>query len=232
MNIICRANVWFIDGRCLFTLCSLHVFGETSGEHHLELCVLAWSGCLHLSAVHHLSHSSWTEDTRSCIFSESALRQSRENQEPLVEVLDRQIEQKFEEFDQLAMAGKKLFDDEHHLNKMVYKLSLISASVALLNWYTNSTHFVTLHSLEVSYERTTSSFLWMTKLKCFFCCFFSLLFVLCRSARGWRSWGACWDGSWSTGGLRRISCWADRRLKKLRQTLFTPRLRSAARKHR
>ncbi|KTG27022.1 hypothetical protein cypCar_00010088, partial [Cyprinus carpio] len=62
---------------------------------------------------------SWTEDTRSCIFSESALRQSRENQEPLVEVLDRQIEQKFEEFDQLAVAGKKLFDDEHHLNKMI-----------------------------------------------------------------------------------------------------------------
>ncbi|XP_059421659.1 uncharacterized protein LOC132156709 isoform X2 [Carassius carassius] len=67
----------------------------------------------------YLAMISWTEDTRSCIFSESALRQSRENQEPLVEVLDRQIEQKFEEFDQLAMAGKKLFDDEHHLNKMI-----------------------------------------------------------------------------------------------------------------
>uniref|UniRef100_A0A9J7ZL59 PH domain-containing protein n=1 Tax=Cyprinus carpio carpio TaxID=630221 RepID=A0A9J7ZL59_CYPCA len=67
----------------------------------------------------YLAMISWTEDTRSCIFSESALRQSRENQEPLVEVLDRQIEQKFEEFDQLAVAGKKLFDDEHHLNKMI-----------------------------------------------------------------------------------------------------------------
>ncbi|XP_052428732.1 uncharacterized protein LOC127970291 isoform X4 [Carassius gibelio] len=67
----------------------------------------------------YLAMISWTEDTRSCIFSESALRQSRENQEPLVEVLDRQIEQKFEEFDQLAMAGKKLFDNEHHLNKMI-----------------------------------------------------------------------------------------------------------------
>ncbi|XP_043111256.1 spectrin alpha chain isoform X3 [Puntigrus tetrazona] len=67
----------------------------------------------------YLAMISWTEDTRSCIFSESALRQSRENQEPLVEVLDRQIEQKFEEFDQLAVAGKKLFDDKHHLNKMI-----------------------------------------------------------------------------------------------------------------
>uniref|UniRef100_A0A9J8B195 PH domain-containing protein n=1 Tax=Cyprinus carpio carpio TaxID=630221 RepID=A0A9J8B195_CYPCA len=67
----------------------------------------------------YLAMISWTEDTRSCIFSESALRQSRENQEPLVEVLDRQIEQKFEEFDQLTVAGKKLFDDEHHLNKMI-----------------------------------------------------------------------------------------------------------------
>ncbi|XP_052468414.1 uncharacterized protein LOC128025875 isoform X2 [Carassius gibelio] len=67
----------------------------------------------------YLAMISWTEDTRSCIFSESALRQSRENQEPLVEVLDRQIEQKFEEFDQLAVAGQKLFDDEHHLNKMI-----------------------------------------------------------------------------------------------------------------
>ncbi|XP_067241726.1 uncharacterized protein [Chanodichthys erythropterus] len=67
----------------------------------------------------YLAMISWTEDTRSCIFSESALRQSRENQEPLVEVLDRQIEQKFEEFDQLTVAGKKLFGDEHHLNKMI-----------------------------------------------------------------------------------------------------------------
>ncbi len=121
----------------MFDLLMGDEFGERSGEHHLELCVLAWSACLHLSAVHLHSHSSWTEDTRSCIFSESALRQSRENQEPLVEVLDRQIEQRFEEFDRLTVAGKKLFNDEHHLNKMVYKLSLISASVALLNWYTD-----------------------------------------------------------------------------------------------
>ncbi|XP_077073612.1 uncharacterized protein mymx isoform X2 [Siphateles boraxobius] len=67
----------------------------------------------------YLAMISWTEDTRSCIFSESALRQSRENQEPLVEVLDRQIEQKFEEFDRLTVDGEKLFGDEHHLNKMI-----------------------------------------------------------------------------------------------------------------
>lgn len=74
---------------------------------------------LHPSVLHLLSHSSWTEDTRSCIFSESARRQSRENREPLVEVLDQQIEQKFEEFDRLVVDGKKLFDADHHLNKMV-----------------------------------------------------------------------------------------------------------------
>ncbi|XP_056326642.1 uncharacterized protein LOC130239459 isoform X2 [Danio aesculapii] len=67
----------------------------------------------------YLDMISWTEDTRSCIFSESALRQSRQNQEPLVEVLDRQIQHKFEEFDRLALAGQKLFDHQHHLSKMI-----------------------------------------------------------------------------------------------------------------
>ncbi|XP_005173083.3 uncharacterized protein mymx [Danio rerio] len=67
----------------------------------------------------YLDMISWTEDTRSCIFSESALRQSRQNQEPLVEVLDRQIQHKFEEFDRLAVAGQKLFDHQHHLSKMI-----------------------------------------------------------------------------------------------------------------
>ncbi|XP_057198287.1 spectrin beta chain, non-erythrocytic 1 isoform X5 [Triplophysa rosa] len=67
----------------------------------------------------YLAMISWTEDTRSCIFSESARRQSRESRQPLVEVLDQQIEQKFEEFDRLVLDGKKLFDAEHHLNNMI-----------------------------------------------------------------------------------------------------------------
>lgn len=104
----------------VFSLC----LDQTSVWYHHELCVLACSASLQPSVVHLLSHSSWTEDTRSCIFSESARRQSRENREPLVEVLDQQIEQKFEEFDQLVVAGKKLFDEEHHLNKMVHLTEL------------------------------------------------------------------------------------------------------------
>ncbi|XP_030628129.1 uncharacterized protein mymx [Chanos chanos] len=67
----------------------------------------------------YLAMISWTEDTRSCIFSESALLHGRDNQEPLADILDQQIEQKFEEFDELAAAGKKLIDEEHHLTKMI-----------------------------------------------------------------------------------------------------------------
>ncbi|XP_036429503.1 spectrin beta chain, erythrocytic isoform X2 [Colossoma macropomum] len=67
----------------------------------------------------YLAVISWTEDTRSRIFSESALRQGRESQASMVELLDQQIEQKFQEFDLLAAAGKKLLSEDHHLAKMI-----------------------------------------------------------------------------------------------------------------
>ncbi|XP_076830237.1 uncharacterized protein mymx isoform X2 [Brachyhypopomus gauderio] len=67
----------------------------------------------------YLAMISWTEDTRSRIFSESSLRRGQENQGCLVELLDKQIEQKFQEFDILAVAGKKLLDEGHHLAKMI-----------------------------------------------------------------------------------------------------------------
>ncbi|KAI4889742.1 hypothetical protein NFI96_019653 [Prochilodus magdalenae] len=67
----------------------------------------------------YLAVISWTEDTRSRIFSESALRQGRESQGSMVELLDQQIEQKFQEFDLLAAAGKKLLSEDHHLAKMI-----------------------------------------------------------------------------------------------------------------
>ncbi|KAM6956309.1 uncharacterized protein mymx [Aplochiton taeniatus] len=67
----------------------------------------------------YLAMISWTEDTRSCIFSDTALRLGRDGQEPMAAELDLQIEQKFEEFDQLAAAGRKLLDTEHHLAEMV-----------------------------------------------------------------------------------------------------------------
>ncbi|XP_017576865.1 uncharacterized protein LOC108441705 isoform X2 [Pygocentrus nattereri] len=67
----------------------------------------------------YLAVISWTEDTRTRIFSESALRQSRESQGSMVELLDQQIEQKFQEFDLLEAAGKKLLSEDHHLAKMI-----------------------------------------------------------------------------------------------------------------
>ncbi|XP_031434785.1 spectrin beta chain, non-erythrocytic 5 isoform X6 [Clupea harengus] len=67
----------------------------------------------------YLAMISWTEDTRSYIFSESAKHQAKENQVPVAELLDLQIEQKFKEFDELSAAAKKLIDSEHHLTKMI-----------------------------------------------------------------------------------------------------------------
>ncbi|XP_041865987.1 uncharacterized protein LOC121655431 isoform X2 [Melanotaenia boesemani] len=67
----------------------------------------------------YLAMISWTEDTRSCIFSETALHLGRDGQRPLAAELDLQIEQKFEEFDRLSITGKTLFNKEHHLTQMV-----------------------------------------------------------------------------------------------------------------
>ncbi|XP_035981763.1 uncharacterized protein LOC105916020 isoform X3 [Fundulus heteroclitus] len=63
----------------------------------------------------YLALISWTEDTRSCIFSDAALHPRREGQRPL----DVQIEQRFNEFDELASTAKTLLDREHHLTQMV-----------------------------------------------------------------------------------------------------------------
>ncbi|XP_029926849.1 uncharacterized protein mymx isoform X2 [Myripristis murdjan] len=67
----------------------------------------------------YLAMISWTEDTRSCIFSDTALHLGKDGQEPLAAELDMQIEQKFEEFDVLAATARNLFDREHHLTDMV-----------------------------------------------------------------------------------------------------------------
>lgn len=63
--------------------------------------------------------SSWTEDTRSCIFSDTALHLGKDGQRPLAAELDMQIEHKFEEFDELADTGRNLLHKEHHLTQMV-----------------------------------------------------------------------------------------------------------------
>ncbi|XP_041803637.1 uncharacterized protein LOC121613964 isoform X2 [Chelmon rostratus] len=67
----------------------------------------------------YLAMISWTEDTRSCIFSDTALHLGKDGQRPLAAELDMQIEQKFEEFDELVATGMNLLDKEHHLTQMV-----------------------------------------------------------------------------------------------------------------
>uniref|UniRef100_A0A3Q3MIK4 Uncharacterized LOC113131773 n=1 Tax=Mastacembelus armatus TaxID=205130 RepID=A0A3Q3MIK4_9TELE len=67
----------------------------------------------------YLALISWTEDTRSCIFSDTALYLGKDGQKPLAAELDMQIEQRFEEFDELAATGKNLLDKDHHLTQMV-----------------------------------------------------------------------------------------------------------------
>lgn len=71
-------------------------------------------------------NSSWTEDTRSCIFSDTTLHFGKDGQTSLVAELDMQIEQKFEEFDELAATGKNLLDKEHHLTQMVSRVSHVT----------------------------------------------------------------------------------------------------------
>ncbi|XP_027133554.1 spectrin alpha chain, non-erythrocytic 1 isoform X5 [Larimichthys crocea] len=67
----------------------------------------------------YLAMISWTEDTRSCIFSDTALHLGKDGQRPLAAELDMQIEQKFEEFDELVATGRNLLDKDHHLTQMV-----------------------------------------------------------------------------------------------------------------
>ncbi|XP_064173461.1 uncharacterized protein LOC135244803 isoform X2 [Anguilla rostrata] len=67
----------------------------------------------------YLAMISWTEDTRACIFSESARHRGKGNEVPVTSELDLKIERKFEEFDELAAAGQKLMEEEHHLAELI-----------------------------------------------------------------------------------------------------------------
>ncbi|XP_058880920.1 spectrin beta chain, non-erythrocytic 1-like isoform X8 [Acipenser ruthenus] len=67
----------------------------------------------------YLAMISWTEDTRTCIFSESPVNPGKEGRLPETEELDTKIEQKFQEFEELAAAGQKLIDEEHHLTEII-----------------------------------------------------------------------------------------------------------------
>ncbi|XP_074531898.1 uncharacterized protein mymx isoform X2 [Halichoeres trimaculatus] len=63
----------------------------------------------------YLAMISWTEDTRSHIFSDAALHLGKDGQR----LLDVQIEEKFEEFDELVASGRNILHKEHHLTQMV-----------------------------------------------------------------------------------------------------------------
>ena len=82
------------------------------------------------------SNSSWTEDTRSCIFSDTALHLGKDGQKPLAAELDMQIELKFEEFDELVATGRNILDKEHHLTQMVSRVtcSWLSAILNLVSF--------------------------------------------------------------------------------------------------
>ncbi|KAJ8264211.1 hypothetical protein GJAV_G00146520 [Gymnothorax javanicus] len=67
----------------------------------------------------YLAMISWTEDTRACIFSESSRRHGKGHGVPATSDLDLRIERKFGEFDQLAAAGQRLMEEEHHLAELI-----------------------------------------------------------------------------------------------------------------
>lgn len=98
----------------------MSLLSERPGNSHV-VCTYGFSHSspLSLPLVCFHSNSSWTEDTRSCIFSEAALHFGKDGRKPLAAELDTQIERKFKEFDELAAAGRKLLNTEHHLAEMV-----------------------------------------------------------------------------------------------------------------
>lgn len=67
--------------------------------------------------------SSWTEDTRSRIFSDAALQLGTDGRRPVAAELDSQIEQRFEEFDELVASGQNILGKEHHLTQMVSRVA-------------------------------------------------------------------------------------------------------------
>ncbi|XP_061083580.1 spectrin beta chain, non-erythrocytic 5 [Conger conger] len=67
----------------------------------------------------YLAMISWTEDTRDRIFSESAVHDGTGSERPEASEMDEKIEQKFRDFDDLAVAGQSLMDAGHHLTELI-----------------------------------------------------------------------------------------------------------------
>ncbi|XP_067381665.1 uncharacterized protein [Channa argus] len=114
---LCPERVHLFGAKIQATLQAWTELGKTVTENKLRLREF-----VHLQDFFrsYLAMISWTEDTRSCIFSDTALYLGKDGQKPLATEMDMQIEQKFEEFDELAAKGRNLFDEEHHhLTQMV-----------------------------------------------------------------------------------------------------------------
>ncbi|KAJ8361429.1 hypothetical protein SKAU_G00179540 [Synaphobranchus kaupii] len=67
----------------------------------------------------YLAMISWTEDTRACIFSESTVHDGTGSEHPEASEMDVKIEQKFKDFDDLAVAGQNLMHAGHHLTDLI-----------------------------------------------------------------------------------------------------------------
>ncbi|XP_030604636.1 uncharacterized protein mymx isoform X3 [Archocentrus centrarchus] len=113
---LCPERVHVLDAKIQASLQAWNELGKSVTENKSRLKEFAQLQDFFRS---YLAMISWTEDTRSCIFSDTALHLGKDGQIPLVAELDVQIEQKFEEFDELAATGKNLLDKEHHLTQMV-----------------------------------------------------------------------------------------------------------------
>lgn len=106
---------------------------ESGHSHVFFFCCRHSHGFIHRpvsSLLHHLIPlpsspliSSWTEDTRSRIFSDAALQPGTDGRRPVAAELDMQIEQKFDEFDELVATGQSILGKEHHLTQMVSRVT-------------------------------------------------------------------------------------------------------------
>uniref|UniRef100_A0A3P9IMB5 PH domain-containing protein n=1 Tax=Oryzias latipes TaxID=8090 RepID=A0A3P9IMB5_ORYLA len=113
---LCPERVHMLEARIQATLRAWAELGKSVTENKARLQEFSQLQDFFRS---YLAMISWTEDTRSCIFSDSALHRGKDGQKLLAADLDSQIQQKFEEFDVLAFTGRTILDTEHHLAQMV-----------------------------------------------------------------------------------------------------------------
>ncbi|XP_041105965.1 uncharacterized protein LOC121315702 isoform X2 [Polyodon spathula] len=116
LQVLCPERVQILGEEVQATLQTWEEMGKCIAKNSARL-----SQALQLQDFfrNYLAMISWTEDTRTCIFSESPVNPGKGGQLPETEELDTKIEQKFQEFEELATAGQKLVDEEHHLTEMI-----------------------------------------------------------------------------------------------------------------